>query len=172
MGKIKPMKEMALNIFTSLQEAISWVEEMKKEGCICPCCDQITKIYKFKLSSGNTYDLILLYRITKRKLNEEFFHVIEIGTRGGGGFASLSHWGLIQEKRKDPKDTSKRTSGFWKLTEKGKAFIENKIEVPSHIFIFDSLLLGVTDTNISVDVALGNKFNYTELMNEPIDLKS
>ena len=50
-------------------------------------------------------------------------------------------------------------------------FVENKIEIESHVYLYDAEFLGHSDTKTNVIECLGNKFNYQELMNEIIDLK-
>jgi hypothetical protein len=86
-------------------------------------------------------------------------------------FHKLRHWGFIEAKieNKDvfyeDKDVKQ---GIWRLTEKGKAFVEGKIQVEKHVFIHNKKLLGYSEERTGIKDALGDKFYYTELMNEPI----
>jgi len=106
---------------------------------------------------------------------DEWFHVPsylnEVGLKPGmaaavrGDWAKLSHWGLIEAKP-GPNEGQGRTSGFWKITDRGRAFAAGEIEVESHVYLFDEQCLKLDDKKmINIRYALGNKFNYIELMN-------
>lgn len=158
------------NIFPLLSDAIEFVENNKSVGCICPCCNQIAKVYKRKLNSGMALELIQLYKLSKKK-DTVFFHHTEFAKLTGGEISKLSYWGLVQEKPKDENDTDKKTSGYWSITEIGSNFVENKISIESHIYLYDAEFLGFSETKTNIIESLGKKFNYQELMSEEIDLK-
>ena len=82
----------------------------------------------------------------------------------GGELSILVHWGLIELKKNEkPK---KLTSGVWRLTAKGRSFVNRTLRVPSHAFIFTpgDRLKGWEETTTSVIESLGEHFNYWELM--------
>jgi hypothetical protein len=152
------------NIFPLLSDAIAFVKKNKGDGCICPCCGQIAKVYKRKLNNGMAFELISLYKLSK--LKDDFYHHTKFAKLTGGEISKLSYWGLVIEKEKQKDEEDKKTSGYWAITEKGKLFAENKIRLKSHIFLYDAKLLGFSDTEIDIIESLGNKFNYRELMGE------
>jgi len=78
--------------------------------------------------------------------------------------ATLHHWELLENKPKKD-DEDKRSSGFWRLTQKGRDFLRHKITVPKHAFVFDTKLIKFSREHTSVVTALGKKFSYEELMN-------
>jgi hypothetical protein len=131
----------------------------------CPCCGQKVKIYKRKLNANMARWLIWLvkaYRDARRWWSVNEGPVLQ-NRKGGGDFAKLVHWGLIREKPNEA-DSSKRTSGFWKPTKKGALFARMKIEVPSHVHLYNNEIVGWSDTPITIENALGKRFNYRELM--------
>ena len=154
------------NLFTSLQEATDWVNSNKRKGCVCPCCNQIAKIYKRKLIVNYVLGLFYLYKLHKQHPQTEFFHISEIKVTNNyfSAFAQLKCWELITEMDKPIDVKNKRTSGNWKLTEKGKLFVEGKIEVEQHVYMYNAEFLGYSDKKISIEEALGSRFNYTEMM--------
>ena len=138
------------------------------QGAICDCCHQTVKLYKRKMAGMAVRELIDLFKITDLN-NPEFFHrskFIKTVYYSCGDWAKLRHWGLISEKQNE--DSSKKSSGEWRITEKGIDFVMGKIKVPSHIYIYNKEtynLVGAPESeNIGVVEALGNKFNYPELM--------
>jgi hypothetical protein len=74
----------------------------------------------------------------------------------------LVHWGLV--KQKPGEGTSARTSGLWKPTEFGIAFALGKVGVSSHIHLYNNIMVGMEDSTVMVREALGDKFDYDELM--------
>jgi len=127
-------------------------------GVECPCCGQFAKEYKRKLNSAMALYLIRLYKLT-----EGYHHISEIdGANRGGDFAKMKYYGFIEEEINE--DTSKRTSGVWKITPEGRAFALNESTVTSHFRVYNGELLGFTGEQINIIEALGQHFNYEELM--------
>tara|TARA_R110002020_G_scaffold257294_2_gene470939 strand:+ start:85 stop:660 length:576 start_codon:yes stop_codon:yes gene_type:complete len=136
----------------------------------CECCGGPIKCYKRKLTSTAAAIMCFLYSTNyrpgqkqydlpwthKRKIPREFVH--------GGEIAQLKHWNLMEEKLND--DSGKRTSGIWRLTQRGVVFVRGGCKVPSHIFVQSprNKLLGFEETKTDIETALGNRFNYEELM--------
>lgn len=143
-------------------EAKRHLRENFNTGTDCPCCGQFVKLYKRKLGSSQSRSLILLYSLNQKS---EWIHSREITKKINitGDFAKLVYWNLILEKPKSKED--KRSSGFWKLTQRGKDFVLGNIKIPSHVFIYNASLQGFSNEQIFIHSALGKKFSYNELMN-------
>lgn len=149
--------------FETLEEAKQYLRDNWEKGADCPCCTQRVQLYKHKLPASSVFALIRLY-----KLGEGYHHVRDFaegleGVRRSSMFAELRYWGVVEDKANE--DPTKRKSGLWKITEKGKDFVEEKIKLPSYVRLFDGNAYGVVGDEISVREALGNKFNYEEMMN-------
>ena len=132
-----------------------------REGTTCGICGQYVKIYPRKLNSNMVSFLISLYHGWRRTSRDwvhhsDCFHV-------GRDYPYVATWRLAKLKP-NSEDSTKRKSGLWKPTKRGRLFIKNKRVVPSHVFMFNNKVVGWSDKNIDVLDALGNKFNYKELM--------
>jgi hypothetical protein len=157
-----------MNYDIPLSEAKAWLRERVQKGAQCPCCNQYAKVYKRKITSSMARGLILMYR----HCPVEYIHVNDLNARwrskdgffGGGEFAKLSHWGLIEQMEKDPFDDSKKTSGTWRMTQNGRDFVDEKLLVPRHIFIYNNTVINSSKESQSIREALRDKFNYKELM--------
>lgn len=150
----------------SVEEAKLFIEQNVDKGILCPCCNQFVKKYKRKLHHSMALTLIYLCRYDRRAYNwidvKDFLRQYKL--KNTHDWTLLKHWGLIHEKPKD--ETSKtRTSGYWKITEKGYLFMENKIRVPERIILLNNDFLGYSENTTDIKEALGNYFNYEELMN-------
>ena len=149
-------------------KATIFSKDIIKKGTICPCCEQNVKINWKKIDSQMAYCLIKLYRLTKAKPDVEFFHVeddIDVPLKVGGSWAKLRWWGLIIQKPKEEGVTVKRTSGYWCITEKGKNFVKNIDTVQKYVKLYNMQCHGLDGEQVSIYDALGDKFDYVELMN-------
>lgn len=139
-------------------------EELEK-GSECPVCTQFAKMYKRSLYASVAYDLMRLYY--KCKYEDKYYHIGEFSARkssGGGDFAKLLYWELVEEMPKDPDDTTTRTSGYWKITDRGIDFVDGNLTITSHVKLYDGKSFGFVGDQISIQDALGDKFDYAEIM--------
>lgn len=60
-------------------------------------------------------------------------------------------------------DKKKRSSGYWRATEKGQQFAKGEIEIPKYVFTLDNKVVGYSKDQINIYDALSKKFNYQEL---------
>lgn len=150
--------------FVSFNQAKEWLRDQFKTGKAvkCPCCDQTVKRYKRKLNSGMAITLIRIYKHHNRSqvYVKEFLRKNKMPNNHD--WTLLKHWGLLEEVANT--NPEKKNSGVWKITDLGIHFIANRTLVPSHLYFYNSEKIGKTNTTTSIIKALGNKFNYQELM--------
>lgn len=145
----------------TLKEAKQYLRDNWEKGTDCPCCGQRVQLYKRKVSSTAAQSLILL--VKKYKAEQRYYHVTELEAPASGGeFARLRWWGLINEAEND--DSMKRTSGYWKPSELGILFVENKIEVPAYKMMYNAKPQSTSEETINIIQALNEVFDYSELM--------
>jgi hypothetical protein len=138
-------------------------KEIANDGIECPCCGRWGKVYGYKLNATIARGLIWMHH------NEDEFGWVNIqeGPRWLLRSKSLStakHWGLVERRTKDS-DEDLRSSGVWRLTKKGVAFVKNRITIEDKVFVFDDAVLKVSKSYTTIDKCLGKKFSYDELMN-------
>jgi len=156
----------ALTQETSLRDAKEWLRQRVEKGVDCPCCNQLAKVYTRKLYASMAAALLFFYKnFESTEWHSKAQLIARSGslatTFGGGDFAKLAYWGLI-----DDDDPAKRTSGLWQITGRGGRFVRREITVPSHIRLYDGKCLGFSEEQVTIDQCLGKKFNYSELMGE------
>ena len=128
----------------------------------CPCCGRYTQVYKRCLHHTVALQLIMLHN--KGGANN-FVHCRELLTEnmsGAGDFTKAKYWGLIQEAPID--EEGKKSTGYWKLTPTGEAFVKAEIPIRKTLLIYDDKVIGDQDGVVYINECLGNKFNYFELM--------
>ncbi len=152
-----------------LKTALFTPEHLKK-GTSCRVCNQHVQMYRYKINGKAAKCLISLFWLDVQSPSKIWFHVeSDIGVAGTSGhWAKLRHWELIEEMPKDQNDKEKKTSGYWKITPKGRDFVRGTIKLPIYVKLYNHSSYGYDTAGgklSSIQEALGNKFNYHELMN-------
>lgn len=152
----------------TLDEARVQLRAKIKKGAKCPVCKQFAKVYAHPL--GSTMARFLIVLVKKHEQHGEWIHARDLyahvpgASTTGGYFSLLIHWGLIEGKPND-KDPTKRCSGFWRPTQSGIDFAYGRIRVPRYIETYNGKCIAIDKSvQISVTEALGEKFDYSELM--------
>lgn len=140
-------------------------EHWKTDGIVCAACTQLVNLYPRPIHSTMVYLLVRLFLLDRAR--PDFYHVKDIyDHRAGNGsndFAKFKMWEMIEQKPK-VKGQKGRTSGFWRITEKGKAFVRGEITIPLHALVFNKKCYGFSGQTVSIQEALGIKFDYDQLM--------
>ena len=140
------------------------------KGGVCPCCGRFGKIYKRKLNKAMAESLVWVYDQQMRSGLGKYFSIGDQAprhvVRNGGSLASNRWWNLVEQEPNE--DESKHTSGNWKITEKGIAFIRDEITVPKYCTTYNTRALEFSDEHTNIVGALGRPFHFRELMEEPI----
>lgn len=134
-----------------------------QDGAECPCCGQFAKVYKRKFNSGIAKALIDLYRETEG--GHKWFHARNVLVGIGSSSAEYSkpeYWGLMERKKEKKEDGN--ISGFYKLTDAGRDFILGRRRVEKFVHLYNTLVYGFSGPEITIREAIGDHFNYDELM--------
>lgn len=138
------------------------------KGYYCPCCNSFLKRYRRRLNANMAVTMVAMFR--KKKFGfirvEEFMRVN--GYQRSGDFPYLVHWGMLEKMPGKREDGSSKT-GYYKLTDKGRQFVLHQITAQQTLVIYNGKVEGFEGSEISIEEALGKKFDYRELMGK--DLK-
>ena len=146
----------------TLDEAKEELQSRLDKGATCPCCGQFAKIYNRKLNSAMAYSLILVAKYFGANPWEEWLHVERYLSRKtrATDFYKLKFWNLIEEGPK---------SSHWKILPLGYSFVNNQVLVPKKVSIYNNVLIEPSTSTTTIVEALGNHFNYFELMGAKLD---
>lgn len=155
------------------------IEQLKKEmsvnlrkGCVCKVCNQFAKIYSRKITASMAAGLCIIYN----ESGEDYIHIetlfknkLNIPSSLRGDIPKLRFWNLLIPKEGEKEDGNPN-NGYYKITEKGKRFVEGKVYVYSHVDIYNNEFFGYSEKSKEITIydALTDKFNYNELMNEKV----
>lgn len=141
-----------------------------RAGTNCPCCGQFAKIYKRKFNSGMARSIISFYK--KSLWKQGWIHVLkemDFGKRKGkfyvnGDYGNLTAWELIEAKKEVAEDGNP-SSGYYRITDVGKQFACGQIQIPKYTYHYNGEVLDRgSEEVVTIYQALGDKFNYQELM--------
>lgn len=139
-------------------------EAAKGDGSVCRCCRRYGKYTALRMHSGMARALIWLYH-----RRPEFVHVPKTGNRvvlTSNSIGKFKHYGFVEAKIND-RDPSKKSLGYYRITDAGIAFVEERIDAPARGWVYDDQLLWwEPGDRITIREALKKKFNYEELMAE------
>ncbi len=155
-------EEMATDPDTLLDEARTWLRTRRDEGAKCPCCKQLTRVYRRRLNSGMARALILLYRAG----GTDWVHKPTILSGVGAAARDeslLRYWGLMVEARQAERPDGGR-AGWWRVTAPGAEFVRGELQVPEYVVVYDSRGLRTEGRMIGIQDALGKRFNLNELL--------
>lgn len=148
-----------LNATATLDVARGWLRERVDEGVKCPCCTQMAKVYRRKITSTVARDLIL---VCHRYTVGDWFHLPTEGGYGGD-FAKLAYWSLAEQDIGVRPDGSDRV-GWWRITDDGERYVADQLRVPKYARVYNGRCLNLMGDLVGVRDALGTKFNYADLM--------
>lgn len=147
---------------TLLGDARWWLRRRVDKGAKCPLCTQHAMIYPRTINSSQARDLIALYLQHER----EFAYLPDVrklsGSRSNREESKLRWWGLLIEEPTLRPDGGR--AGWWKVTDRGEQFVLNQVRVPKTARVYDNRCLKLVGEPISIVDALGNPFDYRELM--------
>jgi hypothetical protein len=154
----------------TLEEAQAFVQLHLANGAKCPACGQFAKLYRRKLNATMAYALVLIHQFFKKNPQHAWIHVASflVNTRrdssvAGGDVVKLRHWGLIERVDGERGDGSDRV-GRYTITELGRRFVEGAIAVPRYAYLFNQMLMRLSEEKTTIQEALGDRFSYEELL--------
>ena len=133
------------------------------KGYHCSSCGQYVKRYFRKFNSNMALALIILYRNKEKGFIHLENTMKDLGYKRCGDASYLRHYRLIEKKEGNRDDGSPR-NGMYKITGIGIMFVEGKSKVQSTFIISNNKHEGYEGDDITIQDALGKKFDYTELM--------
>lgn len=142
-----------------------WHGTIAGKGGDCPVCDRWGKIYKRPISVSMVKGFMWL--ALHLGDSPDFVGVPDTAPewmKRTYAFANLRYWGLLERKALGEDEEDKGTSGLWRLTDKGKQWLNRQIAVPKAAWIYNNRVLQFVQPDVFIDEPLKGKFSYSELM--------
>lgn len=153
------MREIAAGASADAVEYVAkYVHDRRDKGVHCPGCEQFAKVYRRKVNSGMARSLIAMYRAG----GTTWVDVTEVTDRRSREEGKLAYWGLVEEFPEGREDGGR--AGMWRVTNLGRSFVLGHTSVPQTAEVYNGVCLRTYGPKTSITTALGDKFNYAELM--------
>ena len=143
----------------TILEAKDHLRKNYESGTSCPVCSQLVKAYKRKLNANMCKALAIIYTRTQ---TSNYIHVQQEFTKLGlrattMDYTYLEKWKLIE--------TDPDNNGFWRITNKGKLFIKDWLDVPAYCLVYGGKVYDWSDELVTMSKALTTKFKLAEVLN-------
>jgi hypothetical protein len=144
----------------TVAQARDRVRANAEDGCTCPCCGQLVKVYRRRIHREMVLFLARLQRACDRGRNPHAFYGPR-DIRGDGAKAStdgtfLRHWGLIECEIVD--GAPKR--GRYRITARGRLFINGGERVPAVALFLCGDCIGFEEGTCTASQCYGEAFDY------------
>lgn len=153
---------------STVADAQAYILEHRHDGCRCPVCNAKIEIYKRAIHSTMAAVLCEMRRHEKatgaEAMNVASLPGVKKLPKSYSDFSKCRWWGLIEQMPGVRDDGSPR-NGYWKLTTKGRKFVERSERVMKYALEFKSEALGFAGEMVTIDDCLGTRFRYDELVN-------
>lgn len=170
----------------TVAEAKAYLRDRWLRGAECPCCRQRVQVYRRTITAGMALALLAFLRADGRRRQTEpaggdafdgFLHAEEtfknavlLPRSARGDFTKLRYWGLIEGAEGEREDGSRR-NGYWRLTDRGRAFARGELAVPKYVYLYNDAQYAAEAVGadpdqgeVTVRDALGRRFNYDEVV--------
>ena len=143
----------------TILEAKNHLRENYESGTSCPVCSQLVKAYKRKLNANMCRALAIIYARTNE--NSIYIHVQNeftlLGLRATAmDYTYLEKWKFIE--------VNPDQSGHWRVTDKGKAFVEDTLVVPAYCLVYAGNVYKWSTNTVNMTEALTTRFKLEDVL--------
>lgn len=153
--------------FATLAEARTWVmENVDGPGAVCPCCGQLARMYRRRLSGSISAAACLIYREMFEHPENAWVHAptlfrhTKTAVKGGGDYAKGVYWGILEEREDQPG----QSLGWYRLTEVGTQYVLQQLALPEYLLVYQGKVQGAEGRHITVLESLANEYDYEQLL--------
>jgi hypothetical protein len=140
-----------------------WADAIADKGGHCPVCDRWGKIYPRNINKTMCSSLIWLAHFP----HGTWVDVPMTGPKWlvrSNQLPTLRWWNLVERKSND-EETRSKFSGMWRVTSRGRDFLDRKITIPKKVFTYNGEPVGFSVEQVTIDDCAGD-FVYSDVMSE------
>lgn len=75
---------------------------------------------------------------------------------------TTKHWGLVE--RRPNTDPKVKHSGMWRITDKGRQFVNNNLRVPKKVYVYNDVVEAWTPEDVCIEDCFTERFDYQDAM--------
>lgn len=167
---------MQIDLFSSPEKYLSklrqqWRDTIENDGGDCPCCDRWGKVSPQGMSETMALGLLWMARADADEYG--WIDVPKSAPRWmlrGKTYTTMARWGLVEKGGRE--DTSKKSDGLWRVTDKGWAFIKGTIAIPQKVYSYNNTVEGYSEQVVYFRDCFGKHFDYETVMADNFNLNA
>ena len=145
--------------FFALEQARRWVIEHLDDGVVCPCCGQLARRQRRKVTSSMVYMLGKMYQTA----GTDYVHLHSLrDPRSSMDTTVMKYWGLIAEDDRRREDGGR--GGYWRVTHFGERFLQGKATISKYAWVFNDAVHRYEGPNVNIHDCNRERFRFDELM--------
>lgn len=124
----------------------------------CECCNQKMQVYRRSVRKNMIQGLVILLDGVARK-------TVDLGLSAGArsDFTTLRFFGLIYRDLNQDRYE-------WRITQKGKLFLQGKIKIPKYIYVFNNKVKKWSEEEVWINQIHPEKLNLDIVLENSIPL--
>ena len=159
-----------------------WKHASEGDGGYCPVCERWGKVNSVRLTGSMVRALGWLYK-EMQVTGEQWINIPTEAPKTvmrSYSVTSFKYWGFVEPRPKLAKvvqlprvrgqkrepQVKTRTSGYWTVTDAGRAFLTNQVRVPDRAFVYADAVQGYGLDTVSAKEVMDRKFDYDSMMND------
>jgi hypothetical protein len=139
-----------------------WKKTITGDGGDCPCCDRWGKMYQRGINRTMAGGMVWLAQMTA---DGEWIDAPHQGPHWmvrSNQYQTMRWWGLCERCAPLPGE-DKKFSGFWRITDLGKQWTNNKVKVPKYVWTYDNTVIKFEGPMVGID-EIFEDFSYNAVM--------
>jgi hypothetical protein len=147
----------------SISEArAAFYAELRGGPTRCPCCDRAASVDIRRVHAVQARALIHHYRVQETERRSVHFRELRKVAGELTDYPVLVWFGFL-EPVENPKDPTKRSPGFYRVTDLGADFVLGRYRVPEKILRWNKKTIRFEGESRSISEVLGEPFDYRTL---------
>ncbi len=141
-----------------------WHKTIHDAGGVCPVCDRFGIVYRIGINATMAKSLIWLGKAP----TSDPHGWVDVPTTApkmvlrSNQLPTTKHWGLVE--RRPNNDPKVKHSGMWRITDKGRQFVNKQLRVPKKVYIYNDVVEAWSAEDVDIEECFGERFDYQDAM--------
>ena len=141
-----------------------WHDTIHDAGGACPVCDRFGIVYRVGLNATMAKSLIWLSKVQTPDGWVDVPTTAPKFVLRSNQLATTKHWGLVERRAND--NPKIKHSGMWRITDKGRQFVNNQLRVSKKVYIYNDVVEAWSPEDVSIEECFAEHFDYRDAMRQ------
>lgn len=143
----------------TLEQARAAVRQGRDDGIVCPCCDQLVKVYRRKINA----QMAMAAAWMAKRGDGDYIDMTAAPPEilRNREYSRMALWMLVEAEPGRKSNGSRR--GRWRLTDLGRKFVSGEARVPQSLYVLNGKVVDASRETIAISEVDG--FSLDEVWN-------